>query len=131
MDAIIGINKPHRAKAAEKLSTLLADEFLLYVKTLNAHWNVEGPDFHSKHLFFESQYKQLSEVIDEVAERIRTLGHYAPGTAAEFLKLTHLSEKTIEENNSIGFIRSLLSDHDQLIMEMRGIIEELQDKIKD
>jgi starvation-inducible DNA-binding protein len=131
MNTIIGLKTPSRAKAAEMLSIVLADEFLLYTKTLNAHWNVEGPDFHSKHLFFEGQYKELSELIDEVAERVRTLGHYAPATLDQFLKLTHFSEKTKEENTSLGFIATLLQDHDDLIMHLRGMIEELTDKVKD
>ncbi|HLX92144.1 MAG TPA: DNA starvation/stationary phase protection protein [Puia sp.] len=131
MNTAIGINAPHRAQVAEKLSILLADEFVLYVKTLNAHWNVEGPDFHSKHLFFESQYKELSEIIDEVAERIRSLGHYAPGTLADYLKLTHFTEKSNEENNSLGFIHSLLGDHDELIIRMRATVDEFQEKYKD
>ncbi|MDP4148193.1 MAG: DNA starvation/stationary phase protection protein [Bacteroidota bacterium] len=131
MNTIIGLKTPSRAKAAEMLSTVLADEFLLYTKTLNAHWNVEGPDFHSKHLFFEGQYKALSEEIDEIAERIRSLGHYAPATLEQFLKLTHFTEKSNDENTSLGFIASLLSDHDDLIMHLRGMIEELTDKVKD
>jgi starvation-inducible DNA-binding protein len=64
---------------------LVADESLLSLKTRKAHWNVEGRDFHEKHIFFEHQYKQLDNITDDVAERIRSLGHYAPGTMAEFL----------------------------------------------
>src|SRR2546421_5781988 len=98
MEAKIGIKQQSLATVAHSLSRILADEFVLYVKTLKAHWNVEGPDFHSKHLFFETQYKQLQNIIDDLAERIRTLGHYAPATLKEYLSLTHLSEVTREKN---------------------------------
>ena len=72
----MGISKEDIPQITDSLGILLADEFLLYTKTRNAHWNVEGNDFYNKHLFFESQYNQLDEIMDSVAERIRTLGHY-------------------------------------------------------
>jgi len=70
---------------------------VLYTKTRNAHWNVEGPDFHDKHKFFEAQYEQLEDLVDDVAERMRSLGHFAPATMKSFLDLTHLTEKRIAE----------------------------------
>ena len=85
MNPAIGITKDNLAKVAHALNGILADEFLLYLKTRNAHWNVEGPDFHAMHLFFESQYNQLDDIMDEVAERIRMLGHYAPATLKAYL----------------------------------------------
>lgn len=78
MKTQIGIKSENRQAVAEILCKLLADEFVLYTKTRNAHWNVEGPDFHSMHIFFEGQYQQLADLMDGVAERIRTIGHYAP-----------------------------------------------------
>jgi starvation-inducible DNA-binding protein len=105
MEPKIGIHSTNMDEVAHVLCTILADEFLLYTKTRNAHWNVEGQDFYAKHKFFESQYEQLDEIMDEVAERIRTIGHYAPATLREFLKLTHFSEQLREENNSSGFIK--------------------------
>ncbi len=72
---------------------MLADEYLFYTKTRNYHWNVEGPQFHSRHIFFEEQYKVLDEIIDEIAERVRKLGHYASETMNAFLKNNDLSEK--------------------------------------
>jgi starvation-inducible DNA-binding protein len=78
MKASVGINDVNLSKAAIVLSGFLADEFLLYLKTRNAHWNIEGSDFHSMHKFFQGQYEQLDEIIDDAAERIRVLGHYAP-----------------------------------------------------
>src|ERR1700740_2318750 len=122
MNTQIGISDTNRQAVARELSKLLADEFLLYTKTRNAHWNVEGPDFHSMHVFFESQYNQLDETMDSVAERIRTLGHYAPATLKSFLQLIHLAELTERTNDSLGFIRELLEDHESIIEFIRGNI---------
>ena len=115
----IGIKEENLAAVAYSLSQILADEFVLFTKTKKAHWNVEGPDFHSKHLFFESQFQQLDNIIDTVAERIRTLGHYAPGSLKEYLELTHLSEQSRESNDSNGFITELLADHESILIHLR------------
>lgn len=119
MSTQIGITEANRLAVATTLSKLLADEFLLYTKTRNAHWNVEGKDFHSMHLFFESQYEALDDIMDGVAERIRTLGHYAPATLKNFLALTRLSEKIETKNDSAGFISELLADHESIIIFLR------------
>jgi len=131
MNTEIGISETNRNAVALELSKLLADEFLLYTKTRNAHWNVEGPDFHSMHTFFEAQYTQLEEVVDSVAERIRTLGHYAPATLAEFLQLTHLTEKSDRKNTSAGFIKDLLADHESIIIFLRENINPFAAKYED
>ena len=123
MQTEIGIKPADSAEVAHSLNRLLADEHVLYIKTRNAHWNVESPDFLSIHRFFEEQYKQLEEIIDEVAERIRTIGHYAEATLEKFLQETHLSEQAREKNDSAGFIRSLLEDHDTIIIHLREDIE--------
>ena len=125
MEAKIGIKKQHLEAVTEILSKALADEFLLYTKTRNAHWNVEGPDFHSMHKFFEDQYNQLDETMDDVAERIRALGHYAPATLASFLSLTHLSENSRSKNDSQGFIKELLADHEGIIITLRENINKI------
>lgn len=119
MKASIGISPANLQAVATELSKLLADEFVLYTKTRNAHWNVEGADFHSMHIFFEQQYEQLDEIMDGVAERIRQLGHYAPATLKSFLSLTHLTEQLGERNDSIGFIKELLIDHENIIIFLR------------
>src|SRR5882762_3919066 len=116
MKAKIGIKEESQSEIAHELAKLLADEFVLYTKTRNAHWNVEGADFHSMHIFFEQQYEQLDETMDGVAERIRQLGHYAPATLQSFLQLTHLTEKLGERNDSMGFIKELLKDHENIII---------------
>ncbi len=131
MENTIGIKDENRKAVSFELSKLLADEFLLYTKTRNAHWNVEGPDFHSMHLFFESQYEQLDEIMDSVAERIRTLDHYAPGSLKSFLDLTHLTEKIGDKNDSLAYIKELLGDHESIIEFIRGNIEPFASKYHD
>jgi len=131
MNTNIGIADKNRKAVAAELAKLLADEFLLYTKTRNSHWNIEGKDFHSMHVFFESQYEQLDEVMDSVAERIRQLGHYAPATLKEFLSLTHLTEKLSEKNNSQGFTKELLADHESIIIFLRENINRFADDFKD
>jgi starvation-inducible DNA-binding protein len=122
MEPNIGIKKENLSLVAHEMIKLLADEYLLYTKTRNAHWNVEGPDFHSKHLFFEAQYEELDEIMDSVAERIRSLGHYAPATLKEYLALTHLTEKSRSTNDGAGFISELLADHESIIIHLREYI---------
>ena len=131
MNASIGITPANLQAVATELSKLLADEFVLYTKTRNAHWNVEGPDFHTKHIFFEKQYEQLDETMDSVAERIRQLGHYAPATLQSFLQLTHLTEKLGQPNDSQGFIRELLTDHENVIIFLRENINRFANEYGD
>jgi starvation-inducible DNA-binding protein len=132
MKTEIGIKTANTAEIAQSLNSLLADENVLYIKTRKAHWNVEGPDFLAIHRFFEEQYKQLEDLIDDIAERIRTIGHYAEATLAGFLAETHLLEETRAKNDSAGFMKSLLADHETIIIHLRENIdrfdEEWQDK---
>jgi starvation-inducible DNA-binding protein len=123
METQIGIKPEYLADVAHSLNRLLADEHVLYIKTRNAHWNVEGPDFHAQHKFFEEQYEELEDIIDEVAERVRALGHYAVATMQKFLELTHLTEEARETNDSEGFIKELLEDHRTIIMHLRDCID--------
>ncbi|PPK98929.1 Dps family protein [Parapedobacter indicus] len=127
----IGISEEHLAEISQVLSHILADEFVLYTKTRNAHWNIEGPNFHAMHIMFESQYTELADIIDNVAERMRTLGHYAPATLKQILQLTHLTEQTREKNDSTGFIRELLSDHESITINIRTQINRLAERLKD
>ena len=80
MKTILGISPENREIVSHELAKLLADEFVLFTKTLNAHWNLEGMDFHSVQVYFEDLYNQSLELVDGVAERIRQLDHYAPAT---------------------------------------------------
>jgi len=131
METTIGITPKNLAEVVHSLNTLLADEHVLYIKTRNAHWNVEGPDFLTMHRFFEEQYGQIEEIIDNVAERIRTLGHYAEATLAGFLKLTHLTEQSREDNDSTGFMKSLLEIHETIIIHLRENINPIANVWKD
>ncbi len=122
MKTNIGITERNSQLVVDELAKNLADEYILYTKTRNAHWNVEGVDFFEKHKFFESQYTQLEDVVDRVAERIRSLGFYAPATLSSFLSLTQLTEFNREKNDSNGFIKELLMDHESIIIMLRANI---------
>lgn len=122
MKTSIGITEAHREGVANELAKILADEYVLYTKTKNAHWNVEGPDFYEKHKFFEAQFGELDTIIDSVAERIRTLGHYVDAMLKAFLSVTQFTEEKSEKNDSAGYLKELLVDHETLIMSLRGNI---------
>jgi len=131
MKTEIGISETNRQAVANELAKILADETVLYIKTKNAHWNIEGADFYDKHKFFESQFGLLDEMIDGVAERIRMIGHYAPATLTSYLSLTRLTEQNKEQNNGQGFIKELLQDHESIIMIMREHIKSFTNDFHD
>ena len=89
----IGISNADRKKIADGLSHFLADAYTLYLKTHNFHWNVTGPMFNALHVMFEDQYTEQWNALDEIAERIRALGFNAPGSYAEFIKLSSIPEE--------------------------------------
>lgn len=127
MKTNIGIKETNRKAVAEILNKLLADETVLYTKVRNAHWNIEGPDFHAQHLFFEELYNELAELIDEIAERVRAIGHYAVGTLKEYLALTQLTEMKYKKNDSQGYIAELLNDYESLIISLREDIQKVEE----
>ena len=131
MKTEIGIKQSSLAEVAQALNVLLADENVLYIKTRNAHWNVEGPDFLTMHRFFEEQYKQIEQIIDDIAERVRTIGHYAEASLAGFLALTHLSEEAREKNDSKGYMKILLYAHETIIVHLRENVDRFADEWKD
>ncbi|MDN5843323.1 MAG: DNA starvation/stationary phase protection protein [Alcaligenaceae bacterium] len=88
----IGISEKNRAAVSDELSKTLADTYTLYLMTHNFHWNVTGPMFNTLHLMFMTQYTETWQALDAIAERIRALGHYAPGTYAEFARLSSIKE---------------------------------------
>lgn len=90
----IGIDTKDRKTLCKGLSKLLADSYLLYLKTQNYHWNVTGKMFSSLHLLFETQYQEQAKAIDVIAERIRALGEFAPGTFSSFTKVTSIKEES-------------------------------------
>ena len=130
MKANIGISEKNLLETAKVLNTLLADEFVLYAKTRNYHWNVTGPSFSELHKFFEGQYEQLDEIIDSVAERVRMLGHFSLGSLRAFLKATGLTEGQ-DETNAQKMIQNLLDDHEAIIRAVRKDIDIVTDKYKD
>ena len=126
----IGITEKNLLAVASELQKVLSDEFVLYTKTRNYHWNIEGSNFMELHKFYESQYEQLDEIMDDTAERIRQLGHYAEGQLKDFIKLTRLSEDgyTTDQKKQL---QNLLADHESLIRNLRKSITDFTDKYKD
>ncbi len=127
----IGIRDGDRQSVVALLNTLLADEFLLYTKTRNYHWNVTGPQFNDLHKFFESQYEALDEVIDAVAERARALGGRAAGSLEEFRKLARLGEEVGKVPAARDMLAGLLADHEALARSLRADVDTVTDKHKD
>jgi starvation-inducible DNA-binding protein len=128
MNLNIGIPGDKRDAVATILNTLLADEYVLYTKTRNYHWNVVGPQFNDLHRFFETQYEALNDVVDEVAERARTLGGKALGTLVEFTKTTRLRERPGEYPDARGMIGDLLADHEAIVRQLRIDLVTAMDK---
>jgi starvation-inducible DNA-binding protein len=120
MDIDIGIPAKHRQEIAAGLSRLLADSYTLYLNTHNYHWNVTGPLFNTLHLMFETQYTELATAVDQIAERIRALGHPAPGSYKSFAALTSIEEvdgvPTAEK-----MIRDLVAGQEAVVRTAREI----------
>ena len=120
MKVDIGIAESERKKIAQGLSSLLADTYTLYLKTHNYHWNVTGPMFETLHLMFERQYNELALAVDLIAERIRALGFPAPGSYAEFGKLTAIKEESgVPDAKSM--IRDLLDGQETVVRTARSV----------
>jgi starvation-inducible DNA-binding protein len=117
----VGIDPENRAKIANGLSRVLADSYLLYVQAHNFHWNVEGPMFHTLHQLFEMQYTELAPAIDEIAERIRALDHYAPGTFSQFSQLSEI-EDVAGVPQATDMTRILMRSHETVARTAREVI---------
>lgn len=126
-----GISKTNSKKVADALNQVLADEFVLYTKTLKFHWNIEGRDFHALHLFLDDQYQQLQKIIDSVAERVRKVGHFAIGSMKEFLAEASLKEHAATTSVAESMLAELVSDHDALIRKTRTLIDDFDKKFDD
>lgn len=125
----IGISEANRKAVADGLSHLLADTYTLYLKTHNFHWNVEGPMFQTLHLMFMEQYTEMWNALDIIAERIRALGHYAPGTYSEFNRLTSIKEsKSVPKAGKM--IEEAIQGHETVIKTVRAIFDAAE-KAKD
>jgi starvation-inducible DNA-binding protein len=126
----IGVTEKNLQAIALELNKVLADEFILYAKTRNYHWNVEGSNFIELHKFYESQFEQLDEIVDDVAERIRTIGHYAEARLKDYVQLTHLEEQEYTNKQSEQ-MKNLLEDHESIIQNLRKLVTLFADKYKD
>ena len=121
MDIDIGIEDAARKEIAEKLELLLADTYTLYLKSQNYHWNVTGPMFRTLHLMFEEHYVELRDAVDEVAERIRSLGYVSPGSYEQFAGLTQIPEGKGDEDAMV-MVRNLASDHEAAARTAREVV---------
>jgi len=126
-----GISSANSKKVADALNQVLADEFVIYTKTLKFHWNIEGRDFHALHLFLDDQYHQLQTIIDSVAERVRKVGHFAIGSMKEFLAEASLKEHAATTSVAESMLAELVSDHDALIRKTRTLIDDFDKKYDD
>lgn len=117
----IGISEANRKAISDGLSATLADTYMLYLKTHNYHWNVTGPHFHSLHEMFEEQYTELAAAIDEIAERIRALGFYAPGSFKQFSKITKIEEED-GVPDAITMVKRLVEANEQVLNTARSVL---------
>jgi starvation-inducible DNA-binding protein len=131
MNLNIGLSEQQRDGVVKILNSLLSDEYLLYTKTRNYHWNVLGPQFNDLHKFFEEQYTELTEVVDDVAERARSLGGWAFGTLHEFAQHTRLKERPGHYPNAREMIGNLLADHETSIRQLRMDLETCAERYHD
>ena len=117
----IGISEKDRAAIAQGLSRLLADTYTLYLTTHNFHWNVTGPMFNTLHQMFMTQYTELWAAVDPVAERIRSLGHAAPGSYAQFGKLASLPDAPETPPKALEMVRILVQGHEAVARTAREL----------
>ncbi len=117
----IGISDKDRAAIAQGLSRLLADTYTLYLSTHNFHWNVTGPMFNTLHQMFMAQYTELWNAVDPIAERIRSLGHPAPGSYAQFAALASVPDVPQQPPKALEMVRILVQGHEAVARTARGL----------
>jgi starvation-inducible DNA-binding protein len=122
----IGITDKNRTQICAILNVILANEYVLYTKTLKFHWNVEGRQFHDLHVFFRHQYEAIFSYVDDVAERVTTLGGKSFGTLQEFSKNSTLQENPALHPKDLDMIAQLLADHETIIKQLRKDVETTQ-----
>ncbi len=118
----IGIKESDRIATADALKELLADSYTLYLQTHNFHWNVTGPQFRELHLMFEEHYQELALAVDDIAERIRTLGVIAPGTYKQFAALSNIVE-TDDIPGGSEMVDILNKGHEQVVKTCRKVLK--------
>lgn len=121
MDIDIGINKADRLKSAEAVTKLMANTYTLYLKTHGYHWNVEGPHFQQLHIQFMEQYTEMWTAVDELAERVRALGLYAPRSYAAMAKVSDIKEEQGSPDWKT-MVQTLAQDHEQLAKIARDVL---------
>jgi len=121
MQINIGISDKDRAAIAQGLSRLLADTYTLYLTTHNFHWNVTGPMFNTLHTMFMAQYTELWNAVDPIAERIRSLGHVAPGSYAAFGALSSLPDAPAQPPKALEMVRILVAGHEAVARTAREL----------
>ena len=131
MKTDLGLSEEQCGGVAKILNTLLSDEYLLYTKTRNYHWNILGPQFNDLHKFFEEQYTELTQIVDDTAERARALGAWALGTLTEFSQQARLSEHPGQYPQAHEMIANLLADHETIIRQLRTDLETCAEKYHD
>ena len=124
-------NKQFNTQTADLLKSILADQFLLYSKSRNYHWNVTGPNFYGLHAVFEKIYDELAEDVDSIAERIRAIGFKTPGTLKEFLELTSINEEPGEYPAQSAMVQNIINDFETLIEKMKSGSNKIQNDFKD
>lgn len=128
----IGLSEEQREGVVELLNRDLADAYLLLIKTKKHHWDVVGPQFRSLHQIFEEQYTALTTNIDQMAERTRALGGYPVGSAAGFLQYATIQEQPSGDiPTATVMVERLVDDHEQVIRNMRGHIDQCSDEFHD
>ncbi len=127
----IGLSQEQRDGVVQILNALLADEYVLYTKTRKYHWNVKGMQFNDLHKFFEAQYEQLDDIIDDVAERVQSLGGDTIATLEEFVQNGRLKEDPRKYPQAAGMISSLLEGHESIIRTLRVDLETCASKHSD
>lgn len=126
----IGISEVNRKAVADRLNQLLADEHVLYNRTRSFHWNIEGPNFMEFHKLYEEQYAAIEEKIDEIAERIRIIGHYAEGRLVELVKLSRLEEKETPTDTR-DQVQLLVKYHESIITDLRQMENDFSELYND
>ena len=122
MKANIGISEEHLQLVANELQKVLADEVVLYIKTRNYHWNIEGDNFMELHKLYQTMYEQMEDFIDDTAERIRMLGHFAQGRLKDFLQQTNLLEEEYTNDQKVQ-LQNLLNDHETIVRNLRQKVD--------
>jgi len=125
MNIDIGISDADRKAIAKGLAKLLADTYTLYLKTHNYHWNVTGPLFNTLHLMFEQQYNELALAVDQIAERIRALGHFAPGSYRDYAALTRIEEES-GTPEAEEMIRGLIRGQETVVRTARELFSTVE-----